>query len=98
MHLLPPTEATAGLLTVVDIGVPLPEIPSVVALDPSDVADRWPMPGRDDDKYSRGVLGVVAGGEGYTGAALLTTVAAVTSGAGMVRYVGTPTAEALVEP
>lgn len=96
VHLLPPTEATAGLLTVVDIGVPLPEIPSVVALDPSDVADRWPVPGRDDDKYSRGVLGVVAGGEGYTGAALLTTVAAVTSGAGMVRYVGTPTAEALV--
>ena len=42
-----------------------------------------------DDKYSRGVLGVVAGGEGYTGAAVLCVTAAVAAGVGMVRYVGT---------
>ncbi len=56
-----------------------------------DVADLWPVPGPDDDKYSRGVLGVVAGGEAYSGAAVLAVTAAVEAGAGMVRYVGTPT-------
>ena len=54
------------------------------------------MPGPADDKYSRGVLGVVAGGEGYTGAAVLCVTAAVAAGAGMVRYVGPPTPTALV--
>ncbi|MEO7069395.1 MAG: ADP/ATP-dependent (S)-NAD(P)H-hydrate dehydratase [Nostocoides sp.] len=39
---------------------------------------------------------MIAGGEAYTGAALLACTAAVTAGAGMVRYVGTPTPEALV--
>ena len=47
------------------------------------------MPAAADDKYSRGVLGVVAGGEPYTGAAVLSVTAAVAAGAGMVRYVGT---------
>ena len=47
-----------------------------------------PCPGPRDDKYSRGVLGVVAGGSTYTGAAVLCSGAAVAAGAGMVRYVG----------
>ena len=42
------------------------------------------------------MLGVVAGGEAYTGAAVLCVTAAVESGAGMVRYVGTPTPVGLV--
>jgi hydroxyethylthiazole kinase-like uncharacterized protein yjeF len=42
------------------------------------------------------VLGVVAGGEGYTGAALLAVTSAVCSGAGMVRYVGPPTPTMLI--
>jgi NAD(P)H-hydrate repair Nnr-like enzyme with NAD(P)H-hydrate dehydratase domain len=42
------------------------------------------------------VLGVVAGGESYTGAAVLAVTAAVESGIGMVRYVGTPTPTGLV--
>ena len=96
VHLLPPTDAATGLLTVVDIGVAEPAEPAVRALDPGDVAGLWPTPTRTDDKYSRGVLGVVAGGEQYTGAALLSTHAAVCAGAGMVRYVGTPTPEMLV--
>jgi NAD(P)H-hydrate repair Nnr-like enzyme with NAD(P)H-hydrate dehydratase domain len=41
-------------------------------------------------------VGVVAGGESYTGAALLSVTAAVSAGAGMVRYVGTPTPTGLV--
>jgi NAD(P)H-hydrate repair Nnr-like enzyme with NAD(P)H-hydrate dehydratase domain len=68
----------------------------VLRLDHDDVAALWPVPTPADDKYSRGVVGVVAGGEAYTGAAVLAVTAAVESGAGMVRYVGTPTPSALV--
>ena len=56
----------------------------------------WPVPVATDDKYSRGVLGVVAGGESYSGAAVLSVTAAVEAGCGMVRYVGTPTPTGLV--
>jgi hydroxyethylthiazole kinase-like uncharacterized protein yjeF len=96
VHLLPPTEQAVGLLTVVDIGLEVDAPPTVRRLTHDDVAALWPVPGPGDDKYSRGVLGVIAGGESYTGAALLACTAAVTAGAGMVRYVGTPTPEALV--
>ena len=97
VHLLPPTEAACGVLTVIDIGLDLTEAtPAVVRITPDDVPLLWPVPGPDDDKYSRGVLGVVAGGEQYTGAAVLTTTAAVAAGVGMVRYVGTETPTALV--
>ncbi|GAA4392932.1 bifunctional ADP-dependent NAD(P)H-hydrate dehydratase/NAD(P)H-hydrate epimerase [Ornithinibacter aureus] len=96
VHLLPPTEQACGILTVVDIGLDLAADPVVLRLDHDDVAALWPVPTPADDKYSRGVVGVVAGGEAYTGAAVLAVTAAVESGAGMVRYVGTPTPTALV--
>ncbi len=96
VHLLPPTELACGMLTVVDIGLEVDATPVVRRLDHDDVAARWPVPVPSDDKYSRGVVGVVAGGESFTGAALLSVTAAVESGAGMVRYVGTPTPEGLV--
>jgi NAD(P)H-hydrate repair Nnr-like enzyme with NAD(P)H-hydrate dehydratase domain/NAD(P)H-hydrate repair Nnr-like enzyme with NAD(P)H-hydrate epimerase domain len=96
VHLLPPTEQACGLLTVVDIGIRPTGEPVVRRLDHDDVAQRWPRPTASDDKYSRGVLGVVAGGESYPGAAVLTVTAAVEAGVGMVRYVGTPTPTHLV--
>ncbi|CCH80059.1 conserved hypothetical protein [Nostocoides japonicum T1-X7] len=96
VHLLPATQEAVGLLTVVDIGVAVETDPAVVRITPDDVADLWPVPGPLDDKYSRGVLGVVAGGEDYTGAPILACTAAVSAGVGMVRYVGTPTPEQLV--
>lgn len=96
VHLLPLTEQACGTLTVVDIGLTLESDPTVVRLTFDDVADLWPVPGPDDDKYSRGVLGVVAGGENYSGAAVLAVTAAAEAGAGMVRYVGTPTPEGLI--
>lgn len=88
--LLPPAAAAAGRVEVVDIGLdPAVLGPAdVERLEADDVAGRWPVPGPQDDKYSRGVLGVVAGGARYTGAAVLCTGAAVRAGAGMVRYVG----------
>lgn len=97
VHLLPPSEAACGELTVLDIGLDVSEAaPAVVRMTPEDVADLWPVPTADDDKYTRGVLGVVAGGEAYTGAALMTVTAAVTAGVGMVRYVGSEAPTGLI--
>lgn len=96
VHLLPATEPAVGALSVVDIGLDLRASALVRRVTRDDVAVLWPTPGPRDDKYSRGVLGVVAGGEEYTGAGLLAVRAAVRSGVGMVRYVGTPTPQALV--
>lgn len=83
------TADRCGLLTLVDIGLDLEEAaPAAERLDHDDLSMLWPVPGPHDHKYTRGVVGVVAGGEGYTGAALLCVTAAVEAGAGMVRYVG----------
>ncbi|MCW2632733.1 MAG: YjeF-related protein [Pseudonocardia sp.] len=54
----------------------------------ADVADRWPVPGPTDDKYTQGVTGVAAGSAVYPGAAVLATGAAVLATSGMVRYAG----------
>ena len=89
--LLPPASYAAGRVELVDIGLDLaPNLatPVLERLEPDDLAALWPVPGTGDDKYRRGVLGVVAGGPTYTGAAVLCTGAAVRTGAGMVRYVG----------
>ncbi|NHA68394.1 bifunctional ADP-dependent NAD(P)H-hydrate dehydratase/NAD(P)H-hydrate epimerase [Phycicoccus flavus] len=96
VHLLPATEPACGLLTVVDIGVAAEGEPVVRRLDHDDVASVWPVPGPNDDKYGRGVVGIVAGGESYTGAAVLCVTAAAEAGVGMIRYVGTPTPDGLV--
>ncbi|GEL96629.1 bifunctional NAD(P)H-hydrate repair enzyme [Cellulomonas terrae] len=86
--LLPPGTHAAGRVELVDLGLDLPGAPAVVRLEPGDVADLWPVPTRDEHKYTRGVLGVVAGSRAYPGAAVLTTSAAVRAGVGMVRYLG----------
>lgn len=96
VHLLPATEPAVGTLTVVDIGVQMDVPPVVERLERHDVARLWPVPTNSDHKYTRGVLVVVAGSEGYPGAAVLTAAAAVAAGAGMVRYLGPRRAEDLV--
>jgi hydroxyethylthiazole kinase-like uncharacterized protein yjeF len=55
---------------------------------PSDAAEWIAVPGEDDDKYSRGVLGVVTGSDQYPGAAVLGVEAALHTGLGMLRYLG----------
>ena len=85
VHLLPPTEQACGLLTVVDIGLEVDDDPVVRRLDHDDVAACWPVPGPSDDKYSRGVLGVIAGGESFTGAAVLSVTSAVEAGRASCR-------------
>ncbi|MGO0574880.1 bifunctional ADP-dependent NAD(P)H-hydrate dehydratase/NAD(P)H-hydrate epimerase [Ornithinimicrobium panacihumi] len=96
VHLLPATQDLVGRLTLVDIGIESTEGPEVERLEAADVARMWPVPGAADDKYTRGVLGVLAGSERYPGAAVLTCLSAVEAGAGMVRHVGPPTSSLLV--
>lgn len=87
--LLPPAAALAPHVEVVDTGLDVDGgTGRVLRLEDDDVRSLWPVPGPEDDKYRRGVVGVVAGSGAYPGAAVLCTGAAVQSGAGMVRYVG----------
>ncbi|GII66409.1 bifunctional NAD(P)H-hydrate repair enzyme [Sphaerisporangium krabiense] len=85
--LIDPGASHVGALTPFDIGLRpwLPE-PGVVALTGADVAARLPRPGPESDKYRRGVVGVVAGSDRFTGAAVLTVGGAVRAGAGLVRF------------
>lgn len=78
-----------GELRVVDIGLDatLPDA-EVQVLEAADVAALLPTPGPADDKYTRGVTGLVAGSAAYPGAGVLATGAAADGGAGMVRYAG----------
>lgn len=54
------------------------------------------VPAESDDKYSRGVLGVVTGSAEFPGAAVLGVEAALRTGVGMVRYLGQQRASDLV--
>ncbi len=90
-HLVDPAAGACGGVHLVDIGLePLLPDPAVEALEDDDVRRLLPTPVRQDDKYRRGVLGLVAGAARYAGASVLATSAAVRSGAGMVRVVGEP--------
>ncbi|NUS09209.1 MAG: NAD(P)H-hydrate dehydratase [Nonomuraea sp.] len=87
--LVDPGAARAGTVELVDIGLgPCLPDPDVAALTRGDVADLLPRPGKESDKYRRGVLGVAAGSDLYTGAAVLAVGGALRAGAGMVRYAG----------
>lgn len=54
------------------------------------------VPTARDDKYRRGVLGVLTGSARYPGAAVLGVEAALRTGVGMVRYLGPERAADLV--
>lgn len=91
--LLPPAAELAGVLDVVDLGLGRVlaahgRRPAVARLTDADVPALWPVPGPADHKYTRGVVGVVAGAAAYPGAAVLTVAGALGAGCGMVRYVG----------
>ena len=80
----------AGRVEVVDIGLgPALGDPALRMLEPVDVAMRLPVRHTIGDKYTSGVVGIAAGSEQYTGAAVLAAGAAVRAGAGMVRFAGT---------
>jgi hydroxyethylthiazole kinase-like uncharacterized protein yjeF len=79
-----------GRLHLVDIGLDpyLPEA-DAVQLGDADAAGYLDPPGAGDDKYSQGVVGVVAGSATYPGAGVLCTGAALRTRPGLVRYAGT---------
>jgi hydroxyethylthiazole kinase-like uncharacterized protein yjeF len=77
----------AGRVEVVDIGLSLRPAETTL-LDASDVADLVMEPDGETDKYRRGVVGVVAGSDTYTGAAQLAVGGALATGVGMVRFAG----------
>lgn len=91
--LVDPGASHAGVVELVDIGLArcggLPDA-AVEALQAEDVARLLPHLDASSDKYSRGVVGVLAGSGRYTGAAVLAVGAAVHGGAGMVRAVSEP--------
>lgn len=82
----------AGEVHLVDLGLSLPEAQAWV-LEAADVRGMLPQPGSADDKYTRGVVGILAGSAQYPGAGVLATGAALHGGAGMVRYLGLAPAE-----
>ncbi|GAB2815051.1 bifunctional ADP-dependent NAD(P)H-hydrate dehydratase/NAD(P)H-hydrate epimerase [Actinocorallia aurea] len=93
--LIDPGAEHAGVVELIDIGLAdLPE-PSVVAPSTFDV--RPPRPAAETDKYRRGVVGVIAGGARFTGAALLSVGAALRGGAGMVRFASAERVVGLVD-
>ncbi len=93
--LVAPGAGRAGVVELVDIGLgPYLPAPSLRSLGALDAAQALPEPGAADDKYTRGVVGVVAGSGVYAGAAVLCVGGAMRAGAGMVRYVGPEAAAA----
>lgn len=84
--------ADCGRVELVDIGLDLAPT-DLVEFEADDVRVRWPTPGPRDDKYTQGVVGVLAGSAIYPGAAILCTGAAVAATSGMVRYAGPAAAE-----
>ncbi|MEO3808911.1 NAD(P)H-hydrate dehydratase [Sphaerisporangium sp. B11E5] len=85
--LIDPGAGHVGGLRVVDIGLrPHLPAPGVAAFDGPDVAGRLPRAAAESNKYRRGVVGVVAGSDRFTGAAVLTVGGAVRAGAGLVRF------------
>lgn len=85
--LVSPARDHAGAVTLVDIGLDavLPEA-TLLVLDHADIAQCVPEPTSEDYKYSRGIVGVVAGSSRYRGAAFLATGAARHGNAGMVHF------------
>ncbi|HEY5986392.1 MAG TPA: NAD(P)H-hydrate dehydratase, partial [Streptosporangiaceae bacterium] len=95
--LIDPGAAHAGVVELIDIGLrPYLPAPDAAALGMADVAALLPRPGRNSDKYRRGVVGILAGSDTFTGAAALTVGGAIYGGAGMVRLVSAEPAVAVV--
>ena len=93
-------DAMTGLVTVAPIGMdPAALTPDALAdlvtLEETDADAGVPEPGAGDDKFSSGVLGVLAGSDGYPGAAVLCVGGAVRTRPGLVRYAGPQSAAVL---
>jgi ADP-dependent NAD(P)H-hydrate dehydratase / NAD(P)H-hydrate epimerase len=95
-HLLLPGRAFCGRLIVADIGIPAETLsaiaPTAFANGPALWRDQFPTLQASGHKYSRGHAVVVSGDAHHTGAARLTTRAALRVGAGLVTLLSPPDA------
>jgi hydroxyethylthiazole kinase-like uncharacterized protein yjeF len=95
--LIDPGARRAGVVELIDIGLgPYLDTPDACAMQAADVGALLPRPSEESDKYRRGVAGIVAGSERFTGAAALAVGGAIRGGAGMVRLVSAAPAVAVV--
>jgi len=95
--LIDPGASHAGVVELVDIGLQrYLGRADAAAPQAADVAAWLPRPSAESDKYRRGVLGIVAGSDRFTGAAPLAVGGAVRGGAGMIRLVSAANAVAVV--
>ncbi len=79
-----------------DPGERAPVSPDWHIWGPGDARAWVSIPSAADDKYSRGVLGVMTGSHSYPGAAVLSVESAARTGIGMIRYFGPSLATQLV--
>lgn len=80
----------AGHIEIVEIGLePHLGDPDLYILEDDDIPGFRPRPSAGAHKYSRGVLGLIAGSDEYPGAAVLSATAAVNTGVGMLRTLTT---------
>jgi ADP-dependent NAD(P)H-hydrate dehydratase / NAD(P)H-hydrate epimerase len=95
--LIDPGASHAGVVEFVDIGLArYLGRPDVAAAQAADIAAWLPRPSAESDKYRRGVLGIVAGSDRFTGAAPLAVGGAIRGGAGMIRLVSSEVPATLV--
>lgn len=87
-HVFPPGSRQVGELVVADIGIPAIAMRSEGAglflIERTDLAAAWPPRGADAHKGEFGHLLVLGGSLGKTGAAVLSALGALRSGAGLV--------------
>ncbi|NMN00015.1 carbohydrate kinase [Bifidobacterium sp. DSM 109958] len=95
--LLPPAAHACGRTVLVDFGFDADgAVPAVESTLLQDAARAVRAPRVTDDKYARGVVGLVTGSDSYPGAAVLSATAAARANVGMVRYVGPARAQDMV--
>jgi ADP-dependent NAD(P)H-hydrate dehydratase / NAD(P)H-hydrate epimerase len=95
--LIDPGASHAGVVEFVDIGLgSYLGRPDVAAAQAAEITAWLPRPSAESDKYRRGVLGIVAGSDRFTGAATLAVGGAIRGGAGMVRLVSSEVPVAVV--
>ncbi len=97
-HLLYPGRGLCGALWVADIGIPASVLDGIEPQTRENVPEAWlggyPWPRAEGHKYNRGHV-VVAGGDRMTGAARLSSYAALRAGAGLVTIFSAPSAGAV---
>lgn len=95
--LIPPAAHACGQIVLVDFDFDVEHAHAAAdAMSLQEAARTVRAPHASDDKYARGVVGLITGSDAYPGAAVLSATAAARSNVGMVRYCGPDRAERMV--